>query len=89
MAAGMPILATRIPCHTDVMTDEACVFWAEDSSVECLAAALRLLWTERGSLARRGAAASQLAQHHTWAASAGKLARAFEHGLAGRAGSHG
>ncbi len=31
MAAGMPILATRIVCHTDVVGTEKYAFWAEDA----------------------------------------------------------
>ncbi len=82
MAAGMPILATRIVCHTDVLRDAACVFWAEDSSVECLTDALRSLWNNRLGLPAQGELSAQLAQHHTWSASASRLAQAMEHGIA-------
>ncbi len=44
LAAGLPILATRIVCNTDVIGEGAYVFWAEDSSVEGLLAALRIVW---------------------------------------------
>lgn len=81
MAAGMPIFATRISCHTDVIGDCSCVFWAENSTVESLTAALRDVWNDRQSLASRGILAAKLAQDYTWAASAKKLADALEYGL--------
>ncbi len=84
MAAGLPILAVRMPCHTDVINDAPCVFWAEDPTVEGLAAALRALWSSRSSLPRAGRAAAQLAQNYTWAASARKFAQALEYGLTTR-----
>ena len=34
MGAGMPILATKIVCHTDVMGNSDYVFWAENASIE-------------------------------------------------------
>jgi glycosyltransferase involved in cell wall biosynthesis len=82
MATGMPIFATRISCHTDVIGDCSCAFWAENSTVEGLTAALRELWDDGCSLANRGCMAAGLVQGYTWAASAKKLANALEYGLA-------
>jgi glycosyltransferase involved in cell wall biosynthesis len=81
MAAGMPILATRIPCHTDVVGVDSFVFWAENSTVEGLTIALRVLWQERESLSSRGGQAARLVLDHTWAASAQKLALSLVYGL--------
>jgi glycosyltransferase involved in cell wall biosynthesis len=81
MAAGMPVFATRISCHTDVIGDSLCVFWAENSTVESLTAALSDVWNDRRSFADRSSLAAQLAQDYTWAASAKKLATALEFGL--------
>jgi glycosyltransferase involved in cell wall biosynthesis len=82
MATGMPVFATRIPCHTDVIGTCSCAFWVENPTVEGFTAALRNLWNERSSLADRGRLAAQLAQDYTWAASAKKLASALEYGMA-------
>ncbi len=84
MAAGMPILALRMPCHTDAAGDSPCVFWAETPTVEGLTAALRALWSQRATLASAGCAAAELSREYTWAASARKFALALEHGLAAK-----
>jgi len=85
MAAGMPVLATRVRCHTDVVGDRPCVFWAQDSSQEALLAALRRLWSDRSLLPDYGSVAAEVAKDCTWAASAERLAQALQRGLA-RAG---
>jgi len=83
MAAGLPLLATRIVCHTDVVNGGNYVFWAEDASVEGLLAALRLAWRDRASLGRMGREAATAAQAWTWQASARKLSDALERGIVG------
>ena len=81
MGSGMPVLATRIVCHTDVIGDRPCAFWAENSSIECFVTALRDIWEERYTLASRGHLAAELSQEHTWAASVKNFADALELGL--------
>ncbi len=44
MAAGLPILATRIVCHTDVIGNEPFVFWAEQADPQGFLNALRQIW---------------------------------------------
>jgi glycosyltransferase involved in cell wall biosynthesis len=44
MAAGLPILATRIVCHTDVVGPGNYAFWAQDAGEQGLLNALRLVW---------------------------------------------
>lgn len=83
MAAGLPILATRIVCHTDVVGDAEYAFWAEDGSIEGLLAALRVIWRARASLSRRGEDAVTAARAWTWRESARKLSNALKHGIAG------
>jgi D-serine dehydratase len=78
MAAGMPILATRIVCHTDVIGDGTYVFWAEDASPEGLLGALRLAWKQRISLKQMGMEAAQAANGWTWAETARKLSNAIQ-----------
>lgn len=84
MAAGMPILATRIDCHTDVIGERGFVFWSEDDSVAALLDALRQIWQSRTSLSRMGIEASNAANSWTWAASARKLSDALKNGLVDR-----
>lgn len=81
VAAGLPVLATRIACHTDVVNSGNYAFWAEDASVEGLLAALRLIWKAQASLASMGREAGTAGQAWTWQESARKLARALERAL--------
>jgi glycosyltransferase involved in cell wall biosynthesis len=91
MAAGLPILATRIPCHTGVMQNGAYVFWAERSDEEGLTKALRSIWQRRNALNDLSAAAASGARSWTWRSSALKLKSALENGLerSGAAASRG
>jgi glycosyltransferase involved in cell wall biosynthesis len=81
MASGLPILATRIVCHTDVIGDGKYVFWAETSEVDKIAAALRFIWLSRDSLEELGKQAVSAAQDWTWHESARKIKVALERGL--------
>jgi glycosyltransferase involved in cell wall biosynthesis len=81
MAAGLPVLATRIVCHTDVVGDGAFAFWAEDATVPGLFAALSLIWRQRDELPTMGRASAVAALEWTWSATARKLSRALELGL--------
>jgi glycosyltransferase involved in cell wall biosynthesis len=81
VASGMPILATRIACHTDVVEDGKYVFWAEDATTESLLAALNQVWREQSSLSEMGCAASAVADRWTWQESGASLKRALELGL--------
>lgn len=81
MGAGLPILATRIVCHTDVIGDQPCVFWAEKSTVESHLAALRDVWIGRSRLASMGEVSYKVARNYTWAASAMKLSDALKFGM--------
>jgi len=82
MASGLPILATRIACHTDVMGSSNYAFWAEKADVPGLGAALSVVWERRNSLAAMGRDAAAAAQAWTWKNSAEKLRRALEKGVA-------
>lgn len=81
MASGLPIMATRIACHTDVIQDEGFVFWADDSSADGLLTALKNIWEARANLKQMGENAAVAAQSHTWEASAKKLSDALLYGL--------
>lgn len=77
-ASGLPILATRIASHTDVLGDANFVFWAEDATENGLLSAMHLIWHERLKLSELGHEASALAMRWTWRASAKKLSRSLE-----------
>lgn len=78
MATGLPILATRIVCHTDVVGDGNYVIWAEDASEQGLFNALKKAWQSRGQLKEMGQHAASASQAWTWKASALKLKDALE-----------
>lgn len=81
MASGLPVLATRIVCHTDVMHDQPFAFYAESSDVPGLLAALQKVWHARDTLPRVSQDAIQAAQAWSWAAAARKLDQALQQGL--------
>lgn len=78
MAAGMPILATRIVCHTDVVGEGEFVFWADGSDQEALVDALKQIWVTRWSLPELGIQAVEAVDQWTWEASSIKLATALK-----------
>lgn len=82
MAAGMPLLATRITAHTSVVAGSEYVFWAESADAAGLVSALRLAWQQRGNLAHLGAQAAAAAGAFTWRQSAVKLSNGLKTGLA-------
>ena len=88
LAAGMPVLSTRIEPHVKVLGDCPCVFWAEHWEAEGLLAGLGRLWEQRDSLAERGEAAAVRVTDWTWQASARKLSDALLNGLGGPRGAH-
>jgi glycosyltransferase involved in cell wall biosynthesis len=78
MAAGLPILATRIVCHTDVVGDGEFVIWAEDASEQGLFNALKKAWKSRDQLKEMGKRAARASHAWTWEAAALKLKEALE-----------
>lgn len=84
MAAGLPILATHIACHTDVVAGGEYAFWAIESDEQGLLDALRLVWRSRGMLSTLGEYAAMAAPMWTWEAAARKLKQALETGIASR-----
>jgi glycosyltransferase involved in cell wall biosynthesis len=81
MAAGLPILATRIVCHTAVIGNGTYAFWAKHDDLSGLMDALRLTWQNKGMLSQMGAEAALAAQAWTWYESATKLKTALEKGI--------
>lgn len=81
LAAGLVILATRIVCHTDVIGDSPCVFWAESSAVDDFVEALEQVWKERAGLPQMGSQALLAARAYSWEESTMALKTAMEKGL--------
>jgi glycosyltransferase involved in cell wall biosynthesis len=81
MGSGIPILATKISCHTDVIGDGAYTFWAYDSSLDGLMDAVRKVWQARSSLSALGKQASIAARDWAYSTSARKLSTALQYGL--------
>jgi len=81
MAAGIPILATRIVCHTDVVQNGNYVFWIEKPDETGFISALTQIWNCRNNLKEMGDSASEASKQWTWNESAKKLQAALELGL--------
>lgn len=81
MASGMPVLATRIVCHTDVVANGEYVFWAEEACEEAFLNTLRSIWSHKQLLPQMGKAAMEASTDWSWRASGQKLKQALEHGL--------
>ena len=81
MGAGLPILATEIVCHTDVIGTGEYVFWAKNANQDGLLAALQQTWQEKSALRTMGEKAQFAAPNWTYQASAMKLNQALRHGL--------
>lgn len=81
LAAGLPILATEIACHTDVIGNHSIVFWAKNSDMQGLLDALLVLYKNSERLPEMGELAARVACDWTWASSANKLKEALEYGF--------
>jgi len=81
MGVGMPILATKVVCHTDVIGAGDYVFWAEDSDVNGLFEALQKIWQARSTLPSLGEKALCASKNWTWGSSARRLNCALQYGL--------
>lgn len=81
LAVGLPVLATKIACHTDVIENNDVAFWAESADQEGLFNALQKVKENRAKLAEMSRNATGLAQKWTWQSSADKLKHALEDGI--------
>jgi glycosyltransferase involved in cell wall biosynthesis len=81
LAAGLPILATGIVCHTDVIETDGVAFWADGADQEGLFGALMQIKNRRDKLALMSKNAAALANAWTWQSSADKLKQALEYGI--------
>jgi glycosyltransferase involved in cell wall biosynthesis len=85
MAAGLPMLATSNPCHTDVVGNGRYAFWADQTTETAFLGALRQIWQQRAHLEELGREALAATPAWTWAAAARKLHTALLVGIS-RAG---
>jgi glycosyltransferase involved in cell wall biosynthesis len=81
MAAGLPILATRNVCHTNVVGDGEFAFWADKTDEQALFEAVKIGWDRRAELAKLGHQAQHAVHGWTWKAAARKLSIALDKGL--------
>jgi len=84
MASGLPVLATRIESHTNVIGKGNFAFWADGADTQGLFNALLKIQAGREELPQMGFQASQSACDWTWQLSANKLKTALEYGLTGK-----
>ncbi len=89
MAAAMPVLATRVVCHTDVCGKEDFVFWADDGSPDALVAAIREACAHKARLCRMGRLALAASKTWTWRAAAKQLDASLRRGLGSASGYRG
>lgn len=80
LAAGMPILATKIACHTDVIRQN-CVFWAENASVSSLSAAILNALGNDGKFKEMQLLALEESKNHTWEIAAKMLSDGLNNSL--------
>lgn len=80
MASGMPILATRIACHTDILANKDFIFWAKDSTPTELYQALAQIFKSRHLLKEKGFSAAEAAYFFSWGKSAKELSNSLERG---------
>jgi glycosyltransferase involved in cell wall biosynthesis len=81
MASGLPVLATRNVCHSDVVGDGGYTFWVEEPTERGILAGLEQIWRQRADLQSLGREAQLEAEQWTWAAAARKLDEALRKGL--------
>lgn len=77
MAAGMPILATKIEAHTGIFKDKDFVFWT-DETAESMTHAMLSLSVSKAQLPVLGKHARDYSYAWSWEESAKKLSKALE-----------
>jgi len=77
LAAGLPVILTRVICHMDYVPEEGVAFWAEDSSEEELAKSICIAYENAKLLPTMGLKAKELSLKYSWSHSAQKLSDAL------------
>jgi glycosyltransferase involved in cell wall biosynthesis len=74
LAAGKPVIVSRIAAHTAVLGDCPCACYLDRVSPEAIADGVRYFYGRRSELARLGSFGQQIViQRYSWAAQARKL----------------
>jgi glycosyltransferase involved in cell wall biosynthesis len=81
MGSGLPLLATQIVCHTDVVGNGEYVFWAKNAEVDGIFDSLKKVWDARLSLPAMSGEALKSAHNWTYKSSAKRLNDALRYGL--------
>jgi glycosyltransferase involved in cell wall biosynthesis len=81
MAAGLPLLSTRVPGNLDVVGPDNYAVWADRADVPGLREGLRRLWDRRDALPRLGREAARASAAWTWSSTAARLSRALAQGI--------
>lgn len=82
MAAGMPIMASRIAAHTQVLNGGEFVFWIDGETPESIVSSIDEVHAARSAMADLGRKSLAYSVNWTWEVSAGRLSRALERVLA-------
>ncbi len=76
LACGRPVVATKIPAHTNILQGRDFVFWAEESTPEELAEAVKKAYEARDHYEKLGEKSREFIKHkYTWEKQAEKLER--------------
>jgi glycosyltransferase involved in cell wall biosynthesis len=74
MACGLPVIATEIPAHRNVLNGKPFAFFAKDASPQALAEAIRQAYAQKNRFEELGQQArAQVLEEHTWDRQANKL----------------
>lgn len=74
LACGKPVIVTDIPAHRNVLKDAEFAFWAEQSTPQQIAAAIRQAWERRNDFGLMALKARELVlREYTWRKQAEKL----------------
>jgi glycosyltransferase involved in cell wall biosynthesis len=77
LAAGMPIIATKIVAHTNVLKEKKFVFWATNSDSKSMVEAIVGADRAREKLKELGGMALSHAENFSWKNSSEKLSKGF------------
>lgn len=78
MAVGLPMLATRNYCHTEVVGNGRYTFWIDAPTPENIQTALSQIWNSRESLPHLSHLATEEASNWSWRGAAAKLKKALD-----------
>ena len=73
LASGLPLMATRIRCHTDVIHDSDVVFWMDGADVPDIIHALTRIGKRIERLPVMSRKSLALAEKFTWGTSSSQL----------------